>query len=160
MIAVYIDVQNTHKATQKLWWLIDWQKLYIYLSDKYKADHIYYAVWYIASNQGIYTKLENIGYIMLYKETMVMHDGQVKGNVDIDIAIRSTVDIRRNWLSKAYLITNDGDYNTLIQFFIDEWVLWWLILSDRKSASYLIKKLNKTILDIQDIQSKIQKIPV
>ena len=157
MIAIYIDVQNLHKKTLDYGRKIDRERLYIYLSNKYKPNHIYYAVWYISSNEHIYARLKTIWYTMLFKETIVMSDGQIKWNVDIDIAIKTSFDICRYGLSKAYLITNDGDYNTLIQTCIDEGVFGWLVVADRQTASHLIKKFKKTILDIQDIKVKIQK---
>ena len=70
MNIVYIDVQNTHKATQKLWRLIEWSKFYIYLKDKCKADIIYYAVWYISQNQSKYKILRfliNLNFLILGK---------------------------------------------------------------------------------------------
>ncbi len=53
---------------------------------------------------------------MLYKKVIVLPNGEIKGNVDIDIAIKTAIDAWKNNLSKAYLITNDGDYNTLVDF--------------------------------------------
>ncbi len=159
MNIVYIDVQNSHKATQKLWRLIDWDKFYIYLKDKCKADIVYYAVWHRHEFQNQYDKLTNIWYAMLYKETTLLPNGELKWNVDIDIAIRAIFDICKEWLSKAYLVTNDGDYNTLIEVFQDYWVWWKLITPDINTASKLLKRITRPI-DIDDIKNRIQKIPL
>jgi hypothetical protein len=54
---------------------------------------------------------------MLYKKTLILPNGEIKGNVDIDIAIQSVIDSYDKDLQQAYLITNDGDYNSLVDFF-------------------------------------------
>ena len=160
MKVVYIDVQNVHTATKKLWWLIDWQRFFVYIKEKYKPDIIYYAVWYVPKYQDFYANLESIGYTLLLKKTLILPDGTIKGNVDIDIAIQAMLDLCRNWLQQAYLITNDGDYyNTLVKRLLDEWVFSGLIVPDSLTASKLIKEYNYTILDLQDIQMKIKKTP-
>lgn len=155
MKIVYIDAQNTHRKTVDYNRRIDRRKLFIYLHEKYKVDIIYYAVGYVKQYEWLYKLLENIWYKMLFKDTVVLPNWEIKGNVDIDIAIRSMLDLCRRGLEKAYLITNDGDYNTLMKTFIEEWVFGGLIVSDDKSASKLIKKFNRTILSLQDIKSKI-----
>ena len=150
MKIVYIDVQNTHKATKKLGWLIDRGKLFIYLKDKCRADIIYYAVWYRAEYTSHYNKLQGIWYMMLYKTSTLLPNGEIKGNVDIDIAIRAVFDICEEWLTKAYLITNDGDYNTLVDVFQHRWVFGYLMVPDFASASRLLKK--SAWWYVQDIQ--------
>jgi hypothetical protein len=60
-------------------------------------------------------------------------------------------------LTTAYLITNDGDYNTLITTFQHYNVRWRLITPDKFSASRLIKTIWGDILNLQDIKYKIQK---
>lgn len=157
MKIVYIDVQNTHKATQKLWWLIDWRLFFEYLHRKIKPDIVYYAVGYLPELQSHYESIRSYWYTMLFKATTKLPNGEIKWNVDIDIAIRSTLDFCRNWLQKAYVVTNDGDYNTLIDILQQENVFWWLILPDAYSASHLIKRLAKDFIDIQRIKHIIQK---
>lgn len=44
---------------------------------------------------------------MLFKKTLILPNGDTKGNVDIDIAIQSVTDVYDHMLQKAYLITND-----------------------------------------------------
>ncbi|HMY80525.1 MAG TPA: NYN domain-containing protein [Candidatus Absconditabacterales bacterium] len=156
MNIVYIDVQNTHKATQKLGWLIDWKKFFIYLKDKGRANTIYYAVGYISENQGWYDTLSAIGYTMLYKETIRLPNGETKGNVDIDIAIKVLLDFYEGGLTKTYLITNDGDYNTLIKMCQQKGIRGKLFTPDIHTASTLLKKIDNPI-DINDIKHKIQK---
>lgn len=157
MKIVYIDVQNVHRKTLDYGRKIDRHKFFIYLKAKYSADIIYYAVWYIEVYKSYYEYLKKIWYVMLYKETILLPTGEIKGNVDIDIAITCIYDLWKNNLQVAYLVTNDGDYNSLIKKLIEEKVFGGLIVPDRKTASRLIKKFNRTILDIQEIRAKVKK---
>lgn len=85
------------------------------------------------------------------KEHLTMID------VYIDIAIRAIFDICEEWLQKAYLITNDGDYNTLIHTFKQRWVFGYLITPDSKTASHLIKRAaGWYIQDMQRLRSIIE----
>ena len=58
--------------------------------------------------------MRDIGYTVIFKETLILPNGDIKGNVDIDIAIQVLLDLLEGELSSAYLVTGDGDYNTLV----------------------------------------------
>ncbi len=157
MKIVYIDVQNTHQRTVERWWLIDWARFFIYLKEKYKVDIIYYAVGYIPKHQDLYEYLQSVWYTLLYKKTLILPDGTIKWNVDIDIAIQSIFDLTSWKLTQVYLVTNDGDYNTLVRTFIDHNVFAWLIAPDASNISKLLTRLVKDIIDLQRIKHIIQK---
>ncbi len=93
---------------------------------------------------------------MLFKETGKFH-WEVKGNVDIDIAIRSIFDLQEQSLVSAYLISNDGDYNTLLKVWKEQWIFGWLIVPDAKTASHMTTKIAKDFLDLQRIKHLIMK---
>ena len=157
MKIVYIDVQNTHQRTVERWWLIDWAKFFNYLKERYLIDKVYYVTWYIASYQSYYKSIESIWYTLLYKETLVLPDGKVKWNVDIDIAIQSIFDLTSWVLTQAFLVTNDGDYNTLVKTFIKHGVFAKLIVPDSATVSKLLTRLVRDIVDLQRIKHIIQK---
>ena len=88
MKIVYIDSQNIHQwLLQYHWWIIDWKRFFVYLGDKYKVDKVKIFFWYLKSQRGFYQKLRNIWYEVCFKETLVLPNWGIKGNVDIDIAI-------------------------------------------------------------------------
>jgi len=39
-VAVFIDTQNVHLGIQSCGWTLDWEKLIIFLKDKFKAGKI------------------------------------------------------------------------------------------------------------------------
>jgi hypothetical protein len=89
----------------------------------------------------------------------VLPNNEVKGNVDIDIAIKSIFELTWWLTSTAYLMTNDWDYNTLVKTFIEHWVWWTLISPDVSTVSKLLTRLSKDIVDLQRVKHLIQKSP-
>jgi hypothetical protein len=158
MIAIYIDVQNTHMRTLEQGRTIDWEKFLIYLKENMCADKIYYAVGKRKEFDLYYIHLETLWYTMLYKKTLILPNGEIKGNVDIDIAIQSVIDSYDKDLQQAYLITNDGDYNSLVDFFKSKNIFWGLITGNFQTAGRLLRKsAGKDIWDIQRIRHLIEK---
>jgi uncharacterized LabA/DUF88 family protein len=138
---------------------VDRSKLYIYLKEKHSLDVIYYAVWYIPHKLHLYQELQKMWYTMLYKNVSFLPDGSIKWNVDIDIAIQAIFDLTSHRISHWYLMTNDGDYNTLIEVFQKHTMWWKLFTPDIKTASKMIKNLAGQTIDLQDIKERIQKNP-
>ncbi len=157
MKIVYIDVQNVHRRITDRWWVLDWQKFYAYLKDHLSPDIIIFAVGYLTTNKDFYQQLCSYGYTMLYKEVILKPDGSIKWNVDIDIALRAAFDICEEWLAIAHVVTNDGDYNSLLKSCKERGVLWHLIVPDASKASKLLVNLISHLIDIQDIRHHVEK---
>lgn len=158
MKIVYIDAQNIHKGIQELWWIIDWVKLFYYLKKRYDVDQILIFFWYLPKYQYLYTFLSKTWYKVVFKEITVHADGSIKGNVDIDIAIRAMNDIMRDSLDEAYLMTTDSDFNSLIYEFRRRNVRWKLIVTHfLKTSKYLRKASGDVIQALTDIKHIIQK---
>jgi uncharacterized LabA/DUF88 family protein len=149
MKIVYIDAQNTHMRTLDNWRVLDWQKFYTYMKKRYQVDKLYYATGYVYKYYQLYQELSNIWYTMLYKETLVLPDGTIKWNVDIDIAIKAISEIKDWILKRAFLVTNDWDYNSLIKSFQEYNVFGWLISPDWRTVSKLLTRISKDIIDLQ-----------
>lgn len=65
----FIDGQNLYVGSKHENWAIDYKKLSIYLKDKYKVNKIFYFWGYHSEeNKGIYKKLNNLGFIQIFKE--------------------------------------------------------------------------------------------
>ena len=160
MKIVYIDAQNVHMKTLEYGRLIDRKKFYIYLKQNCKVDAIYYAIWYIQKYQKLYQYLSSIWYVLLFKKVTILPNGTIKWNVDIDIAIRVVFDLFEEWLTKAIIVTNDGDYNTLVDILKQRNVFDRLILPDGVTASRQLKQsAGWYIQDIQSIRHLIEKDP-
>lgn len=158
MKIVYIDAQNVHKAIQELWRTIDRESLYHYLQRKFEIDRVNIFFGYIAKYDHLYKKLGTIGYTVIHKQTMILPDNTIKWNVDIDIAIKALIDFFEWNLTCAYLISSDGDYNTLVDFFRDKQILGRVLIPTRKSASKLLKQAAQSdIQSLEDLHYFLQK---
>lgn len=158
MKIAYIDVQNIHRKTVDFNWIIDWNKFLIYLKQNCKTDIVYYAVWYLSKYDKFYDYLSSLWYSLLFKKVTILPNWSMKWNVDVDIAIRSLFDFFEEWLEKAIIVSNDGDYNTLVDVLRQKWIFDRLMIVDYTSAS---KQLRKSawpyIQDIQRIKHLIEK---
>lgn len=89
---------------------------------------------------------------------MILPNGETKRNVDIDIAIHSILDVVEWGLTKAYLVSGDGDYNTLVHFFRQRGVLGRVLIPHREKASKLLKKATwPDIQVLEDLRFFIEK---
>ena len=57
MKTVYIDAQNVHKAIEWLGWIIDREKFYNYLKNRFDVDSVKFFVGYLRRYQWFYNKL-------------------------------------------------------------------------------------------------------
>lgn len=48
---------------------------------------------HVAKYEYLYRELRSYGYKVIFKETLVLPSGEIKGNVDIDIAISVLLDL-------------------------------------------------------------------
>ena len=155
---VYIDSQNIHKWIEELWWIIDWELFYKYLVLKFQVNKVKIFLWYMKKYEKFYEKLRNIWYDVIYKETLILENWDIKWNLDIDIAINVMLDIFEWGLIKAYLVTWDGDYNSLVSLLKTRNMLWRVLIPNRKKASKLLKKSAWADIQIlEDIRYFIEK---
>lgn len=163
MKIIYIDMQNIHKSTESMGWIIDWGLFYQYLWQKFTPDKVIMFVGYIQKYKHFYDKLIGIGYEMNFKEVLVRSDGSIKWDVDIDIAIQAMKDIHSKKVSSAYLISGDADYNTLIREWQNAGVFGKLIVPRLDKTLYILRKASgsklQPLTDIRHLIEKKQKDP-
>ncbi|PID83764.1 hypothetical protein CSB09_04480 [Candidatus Gracilibacteria bacterium] len=140
MKVLYIDSQNIHKALLEIGWKIDWKKFFDYSKEKYNIDEIKMFVGYLQKFEHFYKKLEAIGYKLIFKKASILPNGEVKGNVDIDICIESMKDFYENKLSQMYLASGDGDFNSLVDFFREKTIFGKVFIPNAKKSSKILRK--------------------
>jgi uncharacterized LabA/DUF88 family protein len=153
---IYTDMANLSAECKYKKISIDMDALYTYLSEKYKADNLYIFTGYLSKYDGKYKANEALGFKYIFKEALFNKDeNKIKANCDIDIGIKGTVDTIESELREASLITSDGDYVSLVRFWIDRGVRVRLISpADADRCSYLLKKTNISITFMTQIQNK------
>jgi hypothetical protein len=58
---------------------LDFKKFRRYIQDKYKISKAFLFIGYVPQNQDLYTGLQKDGYILVFKPTLTLPDGTVKG---------------------------------------------------------------------------------
>ena len=69
-------------------------------------------IGYVYENQNLYINLQKDGYILVFKPTLRLPDGKVKGNVDAELVLHAMIEY--NNYDRALIITGDGDFYCLV----------------------------------------------
>ena len=158
----FIDGQNLHLGVIESNWKIDYQKLRIYLHDKYGIKEAYYFFGYVIEEQQLlYKHLQKSGYTVLFKEHKESFLGKKKGNVDSDIVFEMMKFLTEKGFDKMLLISGDGDYKKVVDYLISKNRFKKIIFPNKKYASSLYKKLGSEYYDFLDneaLKKKLQSV--
>ena len=136
----FIDSQNLYLSIKTQGWKIDFAKFRVYLKEKFKVEKAYLFMGYVEGNQQMYKKLQEDGYIVIFKPTLIYKDGSTKGNCDAELVLHSMIEF--NHYKKAVVVSGDGDFYCLAEYLRDNKKLAAVIIPDQKRYSALLKKIN------------------
>jgi len=88
----FIDSQNLNLAIREQGWMLDFKRFRKYLEDKYRVVKAFIFIGYIATNESLYTSLQEYGYILIFKPTLSLPDGRVKGNIDAELVLHAMIE--------------------------------------------------------------------
>ena len=96
--------------------------------------------WYghVKGNEGLYKYLQENGYICIFKPTLELPSGDVKGNVDAEIVLHTMIHL--NDFNKAVIVSGDGDFHCLVEYLVESNKLLALLVPNRKHYSGLLKR--------------------
>lgn len=150
----FIDSQNLYLAIKSLGWTIDWVRFRVYLREHYKIKNAYLFIGYIEGNNDLYSKLQEAGFICIFKPTLTYKDGTTKGNVDAELVLHTM--IQYNNFDTAVLVSGDGDFYCLVKHLLDNSKLQLVLVPNRFKYSALLKKFaKKHIAFMNDLKGKI-----
>jgi len=153
----FIDSQNLHLGIKELGWLLDYKKFFVYLKEKHDVTKVYIFLGFIEKNQEMYRRLQEIGYILIFKPILIGPKGEVKGNVDADLVLRVMIDL--NEYEKALIVTSDGDFYCLTDYLYSLNKLKLLISPCKKYCSRLLRKTARDKIAYLDyLKDKLQYI--
>ena len=152
----YIDGANLHKGVADLGWELDYKRLRLWLSSKYKIKRAYLFLGLIPKYKDLYIHLQEVGFTIVFKETTYDGEGKAKGNCDADLVLRTVCDTYENVFDKAVIISSDGDYASLVKF-LQERNKILAIISPNNHCSVLLKRTNSKILYLDWVKSKVNK---
>jgi uncharacterized LabA/DUF88 family protein len=136
-VYAFIDSQNVNLAVRTQGWKLDFGRFRRYLSDKYSVAKAFLFIGYVPTNQSLYTALQKQGYILIFKPTLVLDDGKVKGNVDAELVLHAMIEYPN--YEKAVIVSGDGDFHCLIKYLRDRGKLAKLIIPNQQKFSSLLR---------------------
>jgi len=153
----YIDGQNLNLGVKSLGWDLDFKKFRIYLREKYGVSKAYYFVGFVAGNQRLYDALQEYGYILNFKQVILGDDKKPKGNIDADLVLRAMIDLHENIFGRALIITSDGDFYSLVDYFYSKNKIRAVISPNKKKCSSLLRKSAKEkMIYLDNLKEKLE----
>jgi len=153
----FIDSQNVNLGVRELGWQLDFRKLRIYLREKYSAKIAYLFIGYLPENKNLYSSLQKKGYLLIFKPTIKDKQGKPKGNIDADLVLQAMIDY--NEYDKAVIVTSDGDFYSLVDYFYKNNKLKIVLSPNQENCSALLQKTAKEkIWYMDNIRKKLEYI--
>jgi uncharacterized LabA/DUF88 family protein len=147
----YIDGANLHKGVESLSWKFDYKRFRIWLRDKYKIEQAYLFLGFVPKYKDLYTRLQEYGYTLIFKEVIFDNEGKAKGNCDADLVVNAMQGAYENNFAKAILVSSDGDFSPLVKFLISRNKMGFVISPyETKKCSILLKITGVKIAYISD----------
>jgi len=154
---VYIDGANLHRASLELGHTLSYKKFNRWLNQKYSAHKIYLFIGLVPHYTKLYEKLQEDGYILVFKETVTKPNGEVKGNCDAELVLKAMEDYYEQACGSFVLISGDGDFRCLVDFLIDKKQEVRVLAPNRKKVSILLKRTNSKITNLDEHYHKFLK---
>lgn len=149
----FIDSQNVNLAIRNQGWSLDFKKLRRYLSDKYGITKAFIFIGFVPQNQSLYTSLQDYGYILVFKPTLMLPKGKVKGNVDAELVLQAMIEFPH--YDKALIVTGDGDFHCLVKHLLSHGKLLNLMIPDRNSYSSLYREIMDHVVFMNGLKEKL-----
>lgn len=156
-IYAFIDSQNLHQGIKHTRWKLDYKKFMSYLRTKYKVSKAYLFIGYIPENAPLYKELQEIGFVLVFKNVLeITKNGKktYKGNVDAELVLTAT-DLQNEY-SQAILVTGDGDFFCLVEYLEKKGKLLKILVPTAKFSS-LLRKYSKFIVSMQSLKEKLKQ---
>jgi uncharacterized LabA/DUF88 family protein len=136
----FIDAQNLHLGVKDQGWELDFRRFRQYLKDKYGVAQAFLFIGYKPGNQRLYEYLGSAGYLCVFKPTMELRDGTVKGNVDAELVLHTMIEYPN--FEQAIIVTGDGDFRCLVEYLLEQKKLYIVIAPNSRKLSSLLKSLS------------------
>jgi len=150
----FIDSQNLNLSIQEQGWKLDYSRFRRYLKDKYGVNKAFLFIGYIATNQSLYISLQNCGFILVFKPTLILPSGKPKGNVDAELVMHAMIEYPN--YDKAVIVTGDGDYYCLVDYLSKKDKLLRLIIPNQYKYSSLLRKFAPRIVFMNGLKRKLE----
>ncbi len=150
----FIDSNNLHLAIKGLGWNLDYDKFRKYLAEKYHVVKAYIFIGFIEKHNDLYKSLQEKGYVLIFKPTLIYKDGSTKGNCDAELVLQAMIDFDN--YDEAVIVSGDGDFYCLVDYLIKQKKLGKLLIPNQKKYSALLKSVPSEYLAfVSDLKNKV-----
>lgn len=98
--------------------------------------------------------LQKDGFILVFKPTLTLPSGKVKGNVDAELVPHTMIEY--NNYDKALIVTGDGDFYCLVDYLRKNDKLLKLMIPNKNSYSSLFRKMMTHIAFMNGLRGKLE----
>ena len=133
----YIDTQNLHLGIQNLGWKLNLRAFRNYLRQSFDVIEAYMFLGYMAEHQELYEAFKNAGYTLMFKPLTAAEATSGRGNIDADLVLQAMIDYPL--YDQAVIITNDGDFQGLVNHLYATNKLRTVMSPNEAAASTLLK---------------------
>jgi uncharacterized LabA/DUF88 family protein len=149
----FIDSQNLNLSIRDQGWRLDFKRFRKYLEDKYGVSKAFVFIGYIPTQQSLYTALQEYGYVLIFKPTLTLKEGKVKGNVDAELVLHAMIEFQN--YDRAVIVTGDGDFHCLVEHLKKHNKLLRLLVPNRHKYSALLRAYASDMAFISDWREKL-----
>jgi len=150
----FIDGNNVHMALKSSGWKLDDRRFRVYLKEHYGVLKAYYFIGYSEEHTMMYRRLQEAGYILIFKPMVRIPDGTMKGNVDAELVLQAMIDLPV--YDRAVLVTGDGDFACLVRYLVEVGKFGNVLAPCLSRCSSLLKKASgKQIAFMDGLQAKL-----
>lgn len=149
----FIDSQNLNLGVRSLGWKLDFGRFRVYLREKYGIAKAFLFIGYVPGNEQLYITLQDQGYLVVFKPTLLLPGGQVKGNVDAELVLHTMIEYPN--YEKVVIITSDGDFHCLVEYLHEQDKLLALIVPNRFKYSSLLRGFMEHIVFMNNLEYKV-----
>jgi uncharacterized LabA/DUF88 family protein len=157
-VYAFIDGQNVTYGVSATHWKLDWGKFRLFLRNKYGVSKAFLFIGYIESNADLYKRLQEQGFILIFKNVLEIQDGDsvtYKGNVDAELVLHAMIEYPN--YDNAVVATGDGDFFCLIEYLEENDKLKKIVTPNRRYSS-LLRKFSSYIVDLYTLRGKLKYI--
>ena len=94
------------------------------------------------------------GYILVFKPTLSLPGGGVKGNVDAELVLHAMIEYLN--YEKAMIVSGDGDFACLVDYLKGKDKLLKLMIPNQLKYSSLLRKFNSDIVFMNNLKGKLE----
>lgn len=152
-LGVATDVRRKGKIIYN-GWKLDFKQFYTYLKDVHRATQIFLFIGYRGGNEALYTKLQQYGYICVFKPTLDVN-GVIKGNCDAELVLHTMIEYPN--YDKAIIVSGDGDFHCLVEHLEENDKLKKILIPNKFQYSSLLSKYHFYFEYVSQLKSRLEK---